>query len=140
MSTLTQMFKNLFNFSFTKKVWAKIGLSISSEKVSSIRIQAFILLFPVVSASFIFITIELINAIIAWKNNIPYIPSNESIIIFGMILSHHISVLFSRSKPQNYYSIDTDITKNENTDITVKKIQVKPVVDPNIEENIEETK
>lgn len=127
------MFKNLFNFSFTKKVWNKIGLSVSSDKTSSIRIQAFILLMPVVLASLVFISIELINAIIAWKTNVSYVPSNESIILYGMILSHHISVLFSRSKPQNYYTVDTNTVKDDEANTTTKSVIIEPVANPNVE-------
>lgn len=95
------------NTTLYKRAVNAIGRSLdgTSEKTSSVRIQAYVLLIPVLLASLVFVSIEAVNAIVAWNNQVAYVPSNESIIIFGMILSHHISVLFTRTKPKNYYEV-----------------------------------
>ncbi len=107
------------NTTLYKRAVNAIGRSLdgTSEKTSSVRIQAYVLLIPVLLASLVFVSIEAVNAIVAWNNQVAYVPSNESIIIFGMILSHHISVLFTRTKPKNYYEVkDKKEDKEEDTD------------------------
>ena len=68
--------KNFFNI-FKKSIFSPNG------KESSTRISSYIILLIIVIFSFSFISLE-------WMNiNI----SNESIVIFGMILTHHITLL-----------------------------------------------
>lgn len=117
---------NLFKIFFSR-LFNAIGRSLdgTSEKTSSVRIQAYVLLIPVLLASLVFVSIEAVNAIIAWNNQIAYVPSNESIIIFGMILSHHISVLFTRTKLKNFYEVKPNNNKEE---IEVENDKPKPMV------------
>jgi hypothetical protein len=42
--------------------------------------------------------------------NTPYHLSNEIIIIFGMLLAHHLSILFSRNKPTSITDVKSSIT------------------------------
>lgn len=118
---------NLFKIFFSR-LFNAIGRSLdgTSEKTSSVRIQAYVLLIPVLLASLVFVSIEAVNAIIAWNNQIAYVPSNESIIIFGMILSHHISVLFTRTKLKNFYEVKPN--NNNEEEIEVENEEPKPVI------------
>ena len=41
----------------------------------------------------IFAGVELTNAIITWKQDLSYVIPSEHIVIFGMILAHHLTLL-----------------------------------------------
>jgi hypothetical protein len=78
-----------------KKIGNAIELSTQSKegKTSSTRISSYFILGAIVLISLLFIAIEIVNAIIMWKNGAPYVIPGEHIAIFGMILTHHLALL-----------------------------------------------
>jgi hypothetical protein len=82
-----------------KKIADIIKKSLSSgNEVSSSRLQSYLLLLPVIGGGVFFLVIELVNAILSWHLGKPYVPSNEALVVYGMILSHHTATLFNRTK------------------------------------------
>ena len=79
-----------------KKIFSLIGKSIYSKKngkVSSTRLSSYLILFMILLASAAFTGIEVVNAIVAIHNKGFYeIPSNH-IVLFGMVLAHHLTLL-----------------------------------------------
>ncbi len=62
-------------------------------KVSSGRLSSFFVLFAIISAAFTFIGIDIANAVIALMNKGFYeIPANH-IVLYGMTLAHHLTLL-----------------------------------------------
>ena len=110
---------NLFNL-------IKESLNGNDNTKSSTRLQSYLVLVPVILTSFIFVIIEIVNAILTWNTGKIYSPTNQIIIAYSMILAHHISVLFSRQKSQKPEEPkpDEEIVKNDessdtsNTDTT----------------------
>ena len=96
------------------KILNKIALSLlPSSKISTNRIQSYILLLPILCMSVIFTGIEVYQFFHCINSDKDYYLSAEIIIVFGMILSHHLAILFSRSKSQSINEIKgTDETKN----------------------------
>jgi hypothetical protein len=68
--------------------------------------------------------------------------SNEIIVVFGMLLAHHLSILFQRSKPKTISEINNDIqtdinnlktnNKDENNKINNKDIKTNNKDENNI--------
>lgn len=73
--------------------------AMSNTKLSSTRLQAYFVLFSSLLYSVTFVIIEIANATLALTNGDHYVPSNESIIVLGMLLSHHLGILFSKPSP-----------------------------------------
>lgn len=67
--------------------------------VSSARMQSYLVLAGILTAAFTSCTIEVVNAFRSWTTHEVYKISNEFIVIFGMLLSHHLGILFSRKDP-----------------------------------------
>jgi hypothetical protein len=98
----------------TTKFVSYIEESVKSDsKISSTRIQTYIMLISVILSTAAFLAIEIANAVVAWFNNKPYVVSSESIIIFGMILSHHLGMMFSKPKSYNPDDFNTQVDKIE---------------------------
>lgn len=75
-------------------VFIYIVKSISKDgQVSSTRIASYFILGGILTSMALFIGIELTNAIVMWKDALPYIIPNEHVILFGMILAHHLTLL-----------------------------------------------
>lgn len=79
-----------------RRIWRKISASLNDHlgKVSQVRIQSYFILAEILVTGFIFLVIEVGNAylsIIELKK--AYVPSSQSIVIFGMVLSHHLIML-----------------------------------------------
>lgn len=115
---------------------AKISASISTSEISSVRIQSYIILLPIILMSIVFVIIEVWSFIHAIYNDKSYVLSNEIIVVFGMILSHHLAILFSRSKTagideikSNIDDIKSAITSNNNTGSSTQIIQENQTVD-----------
>lgn len=72
----------------------------SSSKVSSARVQAYFVLFSTLAYSVTFVIIEIANAVMSLTQGVPYAPSNESIVVLGMLLSHHLGLMFSKKSNQ----------------------------------------
>ncbi|TXG82223.1 MAG: hypothetical protein E6R13_05340 [Spirochaetes bacterium] len=86
---------------FIQKILSRIALSsIEGNNHSSARIQSYIILVPILVMCLIFVGFEATNFGICLYTGKPYVISTEIIVIFGMILSHHLAILFSRKKSQ----------------------------------------
>ena len=121
------------HFPFVKRIMTRISKSTAGENnISSTRIQSYIILLPILIMTAIFLVIELWQFIHTIYNNKDYAISTEIIVIFGMLLSHHLAVMFSRKQSQ---SIE-DITGNNNSLDKTKKLD-KVAVD-NTEDDMNE--
>jgi len=88
------------------KFFDKIGLSIKEgNQHSSVRVQSYIILIPILIMSLIFTGFEITTFALAIYKGTIYKISSEIIVIYGMLLSHHLAVLFSRKKSQSISEI-----------------------------------
>lgn len=79
-----------------KKFWEHIERSIISgvsKKVSTTRISSYLILGSILTTSLIYLIIDIVNAIIKWSNGEIFVLSAESLVFFGMILTHHLALL-----------------------------------------------
>lgn len=95
------------------KILMKIAQSVdgTNDKVSTARLQSYLMMFPILAMVFVFLVIEIwafAHTINAGKD---YRLSNEIILVFGMMLAHHLSILFSRAKSTSIGDITLDIDK-----------------------------
>jgi hypothetical protein len=83
-------------------------------KISSARVSSFIILAQIILTSMVFIAIELINANVMWDQNLIYVIPTEHIIIFGMVLTHHLFLLGIKksSEASSFPSLDNQIAFN----------------------------
>ena len=93
-----------------KSIFSTIYKSVdgSSNTVSSVRVQSYLLLLPILLMSFCFIGIEVWSFLHSKKTGGIYHISNEIIVVFGMVLSHHLALLFNRNKAQSIAEIKGD--------------------------------
>lgn len=70
-------------------------------KDSSSRISSYIVLTFIILNSLTYMVIEIVNASMLWKKGEPYIIPTEHIWIFGLILSHHLGLLFYKTREYN---------------------------------------
>jgi len=94
--------------------------TMSGNAVSSSRVQSFILIVPVLIMIFVSISLEIADFVFAKAHDKEYIISTEFIIIFGMVLSHHLALVFSRSQSQPISEISGNI-QTTNKKAVVKK-------------------
>lgn len=88
-----------------KIFWKYIGKSVLNNfgnKVSTTRIQSYFILGSILTATAVFLGIDVVNAIISWVTNkgsytIPY----EHIVLFGMVLTHHLWLLGINKKSES---------------------------------------
>jgi len=81
--------KKIFN-----KTMSYISKSITKDgKVSSTRVASYFILAGIITSISIFAGVEIVNAIVTWKEGIAYVTPNEHIVIFGMVLAHHLTLL-----------------------------------------------
>lgn len=80
---------------FVNKLLSTIKISTKNpwNGLSSTRISSYILLVIILLFTFVFLGIEVSSAIISLYNTGKYVISNESIIIFGSILSQQLLLL-----------------------------------------------
>lgn len=85
------------------KILMKIAESVDTQgnTISSVRLQSYIILFPILMMVLVFLIIEIWSFAHAIQHGDEYKLSSEIIIVFGMMLSHHLAILFSRSKSQS---------------------------------------
>jgi hypothetical protein len=81
------MFKKFWDY-VGQSVWTKIG-----GKISTTRIQSYLILGSVLTSTLIFLSIDIVNAIIKWKSGNIYAVPTEHITLFGMVLAHHLALL-----------------------------------------------
>jgi hypothetical protein len=105
--------------------------AITSSKISSTRIQTYIMMLSVILSTAAFVGIELTNAFIAWLAGTTYIISSESIIIFGMILSHHLGMMFSKPKAYDAADFESRVAKiDEKVETKIRSKKSKPQASP----------
>lgn len=81
---------------YIQKILSFMGESVVSKKdgkVSSTRLSAYFFLTSIISFTISFIVIMSTNAVILWKSGVPHVIPSEHIVIFGMILAHHLTLL-----------------------------------------------
>lgn len=102
-----------------KKILNKISKSVLKDNTHSThRLQSYILIIPILLMVITFLVIEISQFIVAVHTGIPYRISTEIIVTFGMLLTHHISVLFQKDreiKPPSQESKPKD--KSNNIDV-----------------------
>ena len=81
------------------------SLNINDTTVSTTRLQSYLILLPILIMVFVFLFIEIWSFFHAINADKPYVLSNEIIVVFGMLLSHHLGILFSRNKVQSIAEI-----------------------------------
>lgn len=90
-------------------LFQKIGFSIlEGNKHSSSRIQSYIVLAPIILMALIFLGFEITAFAFCIYAGKTYIISSEIIIIYGMLLSHHLALVFSRKTSQSIGDIKGD--------------------------------
>lgn len=91
---------------FLKSFFSIISKSIEgNETISTPRFQSWIVLAAVLLQLATFATIEIFMFISAANAGIPHKISAEAIIIFGMVLSHQLALVFARNKSQSIEEI-----------------------------------
>jgi sulfite exporter TauE/SafE len=76
------------------RILAYIGKSVTKNgQISSTRIASYFILGGILTSIGTFAGIELVNAIIMWNKGLTYIVPSEHVIIFGMVLAHHLTLL-----------------------------------------------
>jgi hypothetical protein len=80
-------------------------------KTSSARISSYFILAQIILSSFVFITIDVVNALLMWKKNEVFSVSTEHIVVFGMILTHHLFLLGLKKATEEtaFPTLDTKI-------------------------------
>lgn len=123
---------------FIQSILLKIANSVTADNpISSTRVQSYIILFPILIMILVFLVIEMWSFIHAIKNGLPYRLSNEIIVVFGMMLGHHLSILFSRSKSPSIADITGAISKDQ-TDLNNNTLTIQqPVVDPTVNTTVQ---
>jgi hypothetical protein len=88
-----------------EKFWEYVGQSVWSKagggKVSTTRIQSYLILASVLISTTLFLSIDLVNAIIQWKTGKSYTVPTEHITLFGMVLAHHLALLGINKNSEN---------------------------------------
>jgi hypothetical protein len=88
----------------------------SDTKLRATQLQAYFVLFSSLLYSVTFVVIEIANAAMTlWKGQ-HYVPSNESIVVLGLLLSHHLGILFS--KPSAYKAAPAVVLASKTVEAT----------------------
>lgn len=117
------------------KILMKIAESVDTQgnTISSVRLQSYIILFPILLMVLVFLIIEIWSFIHAIRHGAEYKLSSEVIIVFGMMLSHHLAILFSRSKSQSVAELKGGSGEAPVADAPVEE----PVADAPVEEPVD---
>lgn len=70
-------------------------------KTSHTKVSSYLILFTILITCIGFITIDIINAIAAWKTGSSYEIPLSHVTIFGMILGHHLYLLGIKKKSED---------------------------------------
>lgn len=114
-----------------KKVWENILKSCYDHlgKLSQVRIQSYFILAEIIITGLFFLVIEGANAYLSiFRDGVIYKPSSESIVIFGMVLTHHLVMLGLKkgSESTPFPSLDN---KNDNN----LKLSEKPTYNVSVD-------
>jgi len=123
------------------KIMTKVAMSIdgSTNTVSSVRVQSYLVLLPVILMVLVFLIIEIWSFIHAIRSDGDYKLSSEIIIVFGMMLSHHLAVLFSRTRSQSIKEItggSVESLKAPETPVVPEPDTKKPDKEEDFSDNI----
>lgn len=89
--------------------------SVTTDEVSATRISSYLILAPIQIMIFVVVIIEMFEFVHSVYTGHDYVLSNEFIITFGMVLSHHLAILFSRSKSQSRDELKGSTTTTSTT-------------------------
>jgi hypothetical protein len=106
-----------------RKFWEYVEKSILggvSNKVSTTRISSYLILGSILATGFVYLLIDVINAIIKWRKGEVFIISTEDLIFFGMILTHHLTLLGINKNAETKQYTDLIKINKENVDLTKK--------------------
>ncbi len=100
--------------------WQYIGKSVWTGprgKISTTRIQSYLILGSIFTSTIVFISIDIVNAIIKWRLNEIYEVPIQHITLFGMVLAHHLALLGINKNSENkamdvYKEVQSNITPN----------------------------
>lgn len=99
---------------FFKVLFDKINLSIlSNNNTSSSRLQGYLVLVPILVMCYTFLGIEITSFIIAMVHGKTYVLSSEIVIVFGMMLSHHLALVFSKRKSAKNVDASEPVIEDE---------------------------
>ena len=121
-----------------KKFWEYIEKSILagiSNKVSTTRISSYLILASILATTFIYLIIDVVNAIIKWSHGEVFIVSAESIIFFGMVLAHHLALLGINKNAETKQYLDFLKNSKEGKKVFSKSINKKSETDSNSDES-----
>lgn len=76
----------------------------------------------------VFLIIEIWSFIHAIYTGKEYVLSNEIIVVYGMLLSHHLAILFSRTKSQGMAELKGTSTEELPTDKPPVNKEEEPVI------------
>lgn len=122
-----QKIKQLTGFNFISKLadYIKKSCFDHTNKLSSNRIQSYIILTLIYLMAIVYLGVDIGNAINLWfeKDAMIYEIPNQHVVIYGMILAHHFSVLFRKDKNLNSYHDKTKeiLTQNKTQSKSTKK-------------------
>ena len=96
------------------KILSKISKSSYDHlgKVSQVRIQSYFILGQIILTSLIFMGLEIINAIIAYKRGSVWSPTGQFITMFGMLLGHHLYMLHLKKEGEK--DMDKPVQNQDN--------------------------
>jgi len=89
--------------------------SVTTDEVSATRISSYLILAPIQLMIFVVVLIEMFEFVHSVWTGHNYVLSNEFIITFGMVLSHHLAILFSRGKSQSREELKGSSTTTTST-------------------------
>jgi hypothetical protein len=88
------------------KILKKISFSVLEGNAHSTpRIQSYIVLLPILIMSFTFLGFEMYTFFHLMALGKDYFISSEIIVVYGMLLSHQLALVFSRKKNQSIKEI-----------------------------------
>ncbi len=78
-------------------------------KISHTRISSYIILAAILLQTLIFMGIEIFNSVIVWKKGEIYTIPADHLILFGMILAHHLALLGIYSRKLDKASVEEKV-------------------------------
>jgi hypothetical protein len=110
-----------------RKFWEyveKSTLGGVSNKVSTTRISSYLILGSILATGFVYLLIDVINAIIKWHKGEVFIISTEDLIFFGMILTHHLTLLGINKNAETKQYTDLIKINKDNVDLAKKDSEI----------------
>ncbi len=81
------MLKSFFEY-IVKSIESKVG-----GKISTTRISSYLILGSILTTTTVYLGIDFVNAIKMWQKDLTYAIPSEHIVVFGMVLTHHLALL-----------------------------------------------